>query len=517
MAPTAATVRPSDRTLRWAITEPHSLVPAQAVAADELLVVDALFDSLTAWDSDLLVRPSVAARWATPDGGRTWVFTLRPQRRFSDGSPVRAEDFVTAWNAVAAGIAHHHLRDVVGYADVRAGRRSTLAGVTAVARRTLSVRLTSPRMDFPAIVAHPALAPVPSAAWRADRQAFTDSPVGNGPFRMAEPWARGRFVRLAPVDPPPATRSGEYVPQEVLLTSTDPATAYVAFSQGRVDVTALPPGAIDDAQEAIDTSPDGYTGPGLLRGDTAATTMLVFDLRRPPFDEVDVRRAVSLALRRSRLADESVSGGALPARSLVPPSVPGARQRSCLDCRTDEDEARELFARHGVVSLPLWFAQGGGHERLASAIAGDLARVGVDVQARPLPFADYTAALRRGGPGLFRLAWVLDYPTQDNALWGLVHSSQRPRAGGSNYGRYRDAEVDALLEQARAAADASERTDLLRAAEDIVIGRDMAVVPVLTHRHRMAVGQRVRYLRVSPLGTADLAAVRLVEVPADDA
>ena len=153
---------------------------------------------------------------------------MRPTARFSDGTRVTPASFVRTWTALARrGRAHHHLQDVVGYDEVRRGQAVTLAGVSAPERATLKVRLTRPLAQFPAVVAHPALAPmkaVPPAS------AAETMPVGNGPFRMAEPWARGDFVRL--------TRAGEAERRdplrgtplhEVVFQVQDPASAYIAY------------------------------------------------------------------------------------------------------------------------------------------------------------------------------------------------------------------------------------------------------------------------------------------------
>ena len=508
MATAAATAGP-DTTLRWVITEPTAIVPMDAVTPDDLLVVDAVFDSLTRWDDDLETQPAAAVRWRAARGGRTWTFDLRRNATFHDGSAVTAGSFVAAWSDLARrGAAHHHLRDLVGYRAARAGRAGPLRGLRVIDSHTLQVRLRAPNWDFPAVAGHPALAPLPTAA-RTD-PAFREQPIGNGTFRMAEPWAHGRFVRLRRAGAPPP-RSGAGRPlDEVIFRIQDSTGGYIAFGQRRVDVTTVPPGALSaDESEVRRTAT--YEGPGVLRGRLAATYFLTFNTQRAPFNDVAARRAVSQALDRRAIVREAFEGNAGLGISAVPPMIPGARQGGCLACISSPATARAAFRSAGVDRLDLWVNDGGEHELVANQVRDDLAAVGVRMRLRVVPFGRYLRALRQGRPGLFRFGWSLDYPTMDNALRPLFHSRATPADGGVNYGRYDNPRVDRLLNRARATSDPVARKALFRTAEELVLARDQAIVPVVVLRRRTLVDERVRGLTYGPLGTADLSVVRVVE------
>lgn len=515
-APSTSPAPPTDATLRWGITEPTAIVPADAVTVDDLVVVDALFDSLTSWDDRLQVRASAAQSWWTPDGGRTWRFSMRRGAVFHDGSAVDAQDVVTAWTAVVRGAAHHHLRDVVGYEALRGGHRRGLRGVHALDAHTLQVRLRTVLMDFPAVVGHPALAPVPSERWRADERAFRERPVGNGPFTIAAPWTRGRALHLRRGQaggavpppqprptPPPDTPASRQLAGIVFLP-TDPAAGYVAFQQGRLDVATVPTGALTDAREASVAPRRRYEGPGLLSGPVASTYLLGFALDRPPFDDRQVRAAVAGTIRRDALAESVFEGGAEPARAVIPRVVPGARSDRCEACTPDRAEAAATFARLGIEELTLWVDEGGGHEQVASRMQSDFAAVGVTLDVRTLSAEAFLAARRRGALGFFRSGWSLDYPTLDNGLYPLLHSR-----GAGNLGRYADAAVDRWLESARASTEPRRRAARYRQAAALAIARDHAVVPLVHYEHRTVVAERVVGLRLGTFATADLSGVWL--------
>jgi ABC-type transport system substrate-binding protein len=493
-----------DTTLRWAIGEPSTILPGDATTPDELLVVDALYDSLTTWDDQLVVRPAAALRWEPRHHGRVWRFYLRPSARFHDGTPVTAGHFRLAWDLTARdGRAHHHLQDVAGYAAVRAGRATSLAGLRVVDGTTLDVHLTRPVADFPTVVAHPALAPL--------RSGFDDTrrPIGNGPFRMAEAWADGRFVRLRRAAAT-ATRPGIGEPlDEIVFRFQDETSAYIAYEQERLDVSPVPAEALSHDRAVISRT-QRYDGPGVLRGALPTTYFLWFNNGIAPFDDVRARRGISLALDRGRLADEVFDNSASPAAELVGPVVPGGRRRTCSDCVHRPDLAKELLRSGGVRRVALWVNRGGDHEDVADRVVADLAAVGVRVDVRRVSFRRFLTALRDGEPGLFRFGWTLDYPTLSNVVRPLFRSDALPATGGLNFGRYRSRRVDRLLARADRTVRQRTRNELLRQAEDVVLGRDQAIIPLLRLRRRTVVADRVLQLHYGPFGTADLSRVRVV-------
>lgn len=503
----------SGGTLRYAISEPSALVPAEATTPSDFAVVGALFDSLTTWGPDLEVAPRAATAWSSNDEATRWTFELRPGATFHDGSLVTAADVEFTWElAVAEGTAAApHLRDVSGYEALRDGDAEGLAGVTALDERLLRVELERPNAEFPAVVAHPSLAPLPEDRWEQDPNAFQDQPIGNGPFAVSEPWARGQFVRAARFEEWGNGDGPELA--EVVFQVTDPETAFVAFQQERMDVTRLPAGALDAARERYGETADGYTGPGVLTGDQAALYFLGFTMNRPVVDEEEVRRAVSLAIDRDDLVENLGEGNLTVARSLVPPGLPESRDFACRSCRHDPDAAEALFDEHEVAELTLWLNEAGGHEDVAEYLRRDLKAVGVDLTLRTVEsFGAYLDALRGGRAALFRLGWTLDYPTLDDAFRPLLHSSSRPPSGeGFNYGGYSDEEVDSLLDEAGATLEAASRRSRYWQAEERVLNQEQALVPLFFTRHNVIVSERVAGFVYTPMRTVDLSTVRIPE------
>jgi oligopeptide transport system substrate-binding protein len=502
-------------TLRYGTAEPTAIVPGDAVTGSDRLIVDALFDSLTTYDAGMSVIPSAAVAWTATDDQRTWTFTLREGARFhqapeattGSGLPVTAADFKFSWErAVAEGAAGFLLELVEGYDEVAEGRRSNLRGVEAPDTHTLVVRLRSPLSTFPDVVAHPALGPLPRALWEQDPAAFREQPIGNGPFRAAETWARGQFIRVQRVAEWSNGRQAAHV-DEVLFQFAHEDNAYVGFQQGRLHVSAVPQDAVQRAVEEFGAAADGFNGPGVLRGETPTLYFLGFDVTREPFDDPDIRRAVSLAIDRSAIV-ETVGANVAVADSLFGPGLRNGRVGTCDACEQDRAAARAIFEERGVERLRLWFNRDGGHLPVARRIRDDLAEVGVvlELQAQAHDLETYLTELSEGGPGMFRFGWTPEHAVADELLHPLFHSEE---IGRRNYMRYDRADVDELIDEARRTPGVLRRVFLNRQAEDLILNRDQAIVPIMRYRHLLVVDDAVQGFRVDSLGHVNLAEVRL--------
>lgn len=491
-------------TLRWAVAEPAAITPPAVVDDAGLLIVDALFDSLTRVEGNGTVTPSAAIRWRAFGRGRRWRFTLRSGARYHDGTPVRADDFAAAWaETVRRGLTGAHLRDVQGYGDVRAGRADRLRGVRPLGTATLEVTLRRPSMELPAMVAHPSLAPLPaSAAVDAGRAAV--QPVGNGPYRITERWRRGQFIR---VERDEAWRNGARARsddrvREIVFRILDRNAAYVAFQQGRVDVTRLPAGALEQALRTYGPAVDG-TGPGVVDAPLPSLYYLAFRVDRDPWRDPEVRRALSRAIDRSALVDAQQDLALDPARWIVPPALALRRDATvCGTCLHMPSLAEEAFAAAGVTALTMTIDEGGGHERVARQLQSDLRAVGVSLAVRTLPFDEYLAAIEQGDLGLYRFGWQALYPSPAAMLEPVVGSARPAERGdGASYGGYRDRAVDRLLARARTARSERRRHALWTAAERRALAAQ-PIVPLFSFRERTVVGDRVRGLQITPWSTA---------------
>lgn len=519
-------------TLRWALgSDPTSLDPAAIVGDGDALLVDALFDSLTRLGPDLVAAPALATGWSSTEDATSFTFDLDPGARWHDGSPVVAADVVRGLQRVAdatrdrPSLHGHLLRDLEGFAAAQVGQ--PLRGAQAVDERTVQLDLSEPVPELPEILAHPALAPVPPAAVD-DPAAFGESPIGNGPFELAESWAHNQFLRLAPSATHPAPGNIEEIVFRIYASDEDRAIRHADLLAGQIHVSQLPPGRRAEVADGA----AGEQGPRieLLDGITDTVSLLLFDTRQPPLDDERFRRAVSLLIDREGLAGRT-DGAREPARSLVPPVLPGARAGACAWCRHDPATAaalvEQVVAEHeldgeqatdgeqagdgeqatdGVAapSIVLQTSTDPLHGALADQLAGALRELGLTVRIVRADEATYLDAAAEEQPAIIRLAWAPEEPT----LRAWTERLFGPGSRGAALTGWQPGSLRDLLANAAASPDPVVRQRLWQQVERLAL--DAAVVaPVLHYRDDLLVSEQVEGLRRDPFGGVDLTRVSI--------
>ncbi len=416
---------------------------------------------------------------------------VRGLRRIADG------------DASPPSLHAHLLRDVVGFAAAQVGQ--PLRGVVAVDDRTVRIDLTDPVPELPTVLAHPALAPVPPAALE-EPDAFGEAPVGNGPFRLAETWVHNQFLRLRPSATHPEPDNVEEVVFRIYGSDEDRAIRHADLLAGQIQVSQLPAGRRDDVADA-------EVGLRLLDGFTDTTSLLLLDTRQPPLDDVRFRRGLSLLLDRDSLAART-DGARSAARSLVPPTIPGASSAACVWCRHDPDVAATLIEqsladRVAAQAEPLGpiviqTSEDAIHSTMADQLSAALRGLGLEVRVVRTGPADYLDRLAEEQPAVVRLGWSPEEATLRPWTEELFAAGET----GARVTGWQPAPLRDLLARADTSADAAARRrtwqQVVRLALDAAV-----VVPVLHYRDDLLVAEGVEGLERDPFGNVDLAAVRV--------
>ncbi|WP_051951167.1 peptide ABC transporter substrate-binding protein [Actinacidiphila yeochonensis] len=466
----------NDPVFRMGITEPTAIDPYKAQESEGILVCKALFTGLLALDRDGRAIPATALSRTSDAQALTWTFHLRDDTVFSNGEPVTAHSFVRGWHRALDPAAHtetaYHL----------AGVRT----VRAVDDTTLVVELSAPDVEFDLKTLQPVFSPVPECAGPALNPEYNDLPVGNGPYRMAGPWLHGESIRLVRNE---RWAGQQPAAEEVHLDILDPVSAlddeFERFLAGTYDYARIPPRRTAEAAAL----------PGFLEQEGAGLFYLIPFCHQAPMDSLDARRALSSAIDREALTEEFFHGRRTAAHSLLSPWFgPAHTPRAELAAGIGADwtayhpeRARAAALRAGLgpgAEVDLAYNTGAGHDGWVTALAGQLESVLgwrvrlIRTHARGLVDHRTSAA----ASGVCRAGWACDYPTPDNMLFPLLHSScTDPDAGGTahgdNEGRYVSAAFDELIARARAAADPDERADAWRRADRTAMA-DLALIPL---------------------------------------
>jgi len=491
----------SDEVLTVAIQEPSTLDPMRLQDPGGVLVARQLFEGLVSWDPiEEEVVPAAAESWKVSDGGRRFTFTLRQGMSFHDGTPVTSEDFAFAFDRIAAkGNASdlaYALEDVRGFIEVnQLGGTRHLSGIKTPDDITLAIELTDPNHDFPIVLTHPSLVPVPrSAETEPDR--FLTTPVGNGPFHIAQSWTPGDPVLLKAF-------LGFYDTPEIdgirFLTYPDAAASWLPFINGDIDIAEVPAGEVEAAREVY--GEQGYR-PFL------ATYSFGLNLDSPQLDDIRVRRAINRAIDRQTIIRMVYRGTMTAPRGIVPQGMPGFIENICVGvCDYAPDAARRTVSNLKAKDRKITLAFSGEepHREVVRLVRKDLETAGFDVRVRSYPFPKYLKLLRSKDNSMYRLGWIAEYPTADAFL--------SPLFGGrstDNHSGFSSAKVDGLLRRARSTASDAKRVQLYISAEKAILER-VPIAPIGSFVAHWAAQSRVDGFIFDQTGGFDAIGIELAE------
>ena len=330
-----------------------------------------LLTTLARYDSAIAPVPYLASRWTWSPDRRRLVFVLQPGVRWHDGHRTTARD--VAWTLNAA-------RDpATGYP--RLADLAAVAFVDAPTDSTVVVQFSERQSAFPDVLTDLAILPahlldtVPHARLR--QTAWNERPVGNGPFRFVAHEPNRRWVFEA--NPAFPTRLGgpPRLARFVVVVVDEPTTKLAALSAGELDFAGIQPA------HAAFVRADPLLA--ILDFPQLLTYGLVFNTRRPPFDDVTVRRAAALALDRREIVAAYLFGFGRGADGPVPPGVPGYADVPRVPFAPDSARAL-LDGRRVAFDL---LTVGSGEAALEQLLQQRLAAVGFVVTIRQLELSTF--------------------------------------------------------------------------------------------------------------------------------
>ena len=452
-------------TLRLAGEQPDTLDPALVTDSISAEYVVQIFSGLATLDESLQVVPDLAERWETSPDGKTYTFFLREGARFHDGRAVTANDLVYSLERACdprtgSPVAGVYLGDIVGAAEKLSGQAATVRGLQAVDERTVRITIAAPTATFLAKLTY-------STAFVLDRRNvesgdWTARPNGSGPFRLKEHTSERIVLQRNDYYYRAKPRLEEVA---FSLTGGSPMSMY---ENGELDMVYVGPADVERVRD-----PANALHAELAMVPQLDIQYLGFDVTQPPFDDVKVRQAFSLAIDREKITGVVWKGMRAPAQGIVPPGTPGfTRERSLLEF--DPELSRELLGQSrygGPAGLPaVTLSIGAVSTELPPVIEAIVAmyrdNLGVEVAV------EGSADVLGGAPQFYSIGWIADYPDPEDFLDILFHSDS-----GLNHMHYSSARVDGLVERARAESNAVQRMQLFQEAERVVVS-DAPWVPL---------------------------------------
>ncbi len=451
-------------------TNPRQYDPATTHTAGDKRI----YSGLVSFDPQLNLTPDLAESWDISPDGTVYTFHLRTNAKFHDGRAVTAEDFIYSWTRAASpelgsDTVLTYLGDIVGLPEVVMSQSSEISGLKALDDHTLQVTIDAPKPYFILKLTY-ATAFVVDRANVESGPDWVYNPNGTGPYKLRE-WKNFEYMIY---ERNPEFYLGQPSIPYVVVTMYQ-GDSMRMYETGDVDMTGVYVSSVDrflDPTEPMHNE--------LLTGVDLCTSYVVFDVTQPPFDDIKVRQAFSMAFDRQKYIDVVWHGRTLPARGIFPPALPGFNL-NLKGLPYDPEQAKKLLAesKYGSNMPPIVFTNAGTGSYVDSDVAAMLQmwqqNLGVTVTVENLEPNFYYDQIYAGNHGqLYSTGWCADYPDPENFADVLFHTGSP-----QNNGKYSNPALDSLLEQARTERDVTKRIGMYQQAEQIIV--DDAAVLFLTH------------------------------------
>lgn len=449
--------------------------PATTYSSGDKLV----FSGLVSLDPRLNITPDIAETWDVSSDGTVYTFHIRQNAKFHNGRDVTAQDFIFSWERAASpelrsNTVLTYLSDIVGVRDMVEGKATSISGLKAIDDKTLQVTIDAPKPYFIMKLTFPTAFVVDkdNVAMGED---WVHQPNGTGPYKLTE-WKSYQYI-LYQANPDFYLGAPSIPYIVVKLYAGDDVRL---FETGDIDVASV---GLYSVERMLDPAEPLHAN--LVTGVDLCTGYVVFDTTRPPFDDVNVRKAFSMAFDRQQYIDVVMRGLALPAIGPFPPGLPGFNY-NLQGLPYDPAQARELLKQSkygGPEGLPEIVYTNAG---VGSFVGGNVAalaemwqqNLGVKIKIENLDYNFYYQQIFSGNHGqIFDGGWCADYPDPENFADILFHTGSKQNQGG-----YSNPDLDVILEQARVEQDVTKRISLYQQAEQMIVND----APVLFATHSLS-------------------------------
>ena len=455
-------------TFRRLWSDPPTLDPHLTGDTTSAGIVAEVFSGLVSLDTDLKLVPDIAESWTIEDG-TVYTFKLRANAKFHNGKPVTAQDFKWSMERAAAPetaspVADTYLNDILGAEKYFDGEADEIVGIKVIDDHTLEITTDAPKAYFLAKLTYPTAHVLDREVVEAGgRSWWIDNPVGTGPFKLSEYRIGERIV---------LERNEDYYRDlagvETIVMNLAGGQAMAMYENDEIEITGV---GLYDLERVLDPN-EPLNKELVVAPPGFSVSYIGFNTSMAPFDDVKFRQALNHAVDKQLIATGVLSELVEPAYSILPPGFPGYTE-DIVGLQFDPELARKLLSESK-------YADAESRPRIVVTVPGTGGTIGLDlevvlemwkqelgvqVEIQQVEWATYLEDLDdKKFQAYAGLGWEADYPDPQDFLDILFHSES-----SINHGDFKNAEIDAVLEEARVEADIQKRIALYHQAEQMIV------------------------------------------------
>lgn len=476
--------------------DPETLDPHKTSTVYEAHVLRDVFEGLVIHNGKGELVPGVAESWTASKDATVYTFKFRANAKWSNGDPVKASDFVFAYRRIMnpeTGAKYAKILFAIKNADGANKGKAKLEeiGVKAVDDGTLEITLERPTPYFLELLAHQTALPLHEASVTKHGTSFVkpENWVSNGPYVLKE-FVPGSHIRTAK-NPNFHDAANVKIDAVMFYPTKDTAAAIRRVEAGELQSN-------DDIPADQIKALQAKFGDQIKLAPFLGTYYLAINTTKPPFNDVRVRQALSMAIDREFLAEQIWGNTMVPGYSFVPPGISNYKDPAYADYKEmtpdeREEQAKVLLAEAGFgpgkdkLKVEIRFNMTDNNRATVVAIAEQWKKLGIETSQIHTDAKTHFAHLRDGGDfDVARAGWIADYADPQNFLF-LLESD----AVGLNYARYKNADYDDLMRRAATETNVDERSKVLFAAETIFM-HDLPYIPVLYYGSKNLVSNKLQ-------------------------
>ncbi|SMF21523.1 dipeptide transport system substrate-binding protein [Tistlia consotensis] len=463
------------------------------------------------------VIPGLAESWTVSPDGKEYTFKLRPGVKFHKTgffTPTRdfnADDVLFSfnrqlkkddpWHEYTAGIAYEYfdgmsmpelIKDIVKVDDMT---------VKFVLTRPEAPMLADLAMDFASILSKEYADQLAAAG---HKEKLNQEPVGTGPFQFVA-YQKDAVIRYKAN--PDYWEGKQAIDNLVFAITTDAAVRQQKLLAGECQVMPYPNPADVPALEA-------NANIQLMEQEGLNVGYLAYNTKMPPFDKVEVRKALNMAINKKAILDAVFQGAGRAAINPIPPTM-WSYDKAIKDDPYDPAAAKKMLADAGVKDLkmkiwamPVQRPYNPNARRMAELIQADFAKVGVEAEIVSYEWGEYLKLSKaEDRDGAVLLGWTGDNGDPDNFLAVLLGCDA---VGGANRAQWCNKEFDDLIQKAKVTSDKAERTKLYEQAQ-VVFKREAPWATIAHSVVFMPMSKKVQGYKMDPLGSHRFDGVSLAD------
>jgi len=436
-----------------------SMDPAIGYTFQSWSPIRAVFDGLMDYKPGTTeLVPDLAESFEISPDGLTYTFKLHNGVKFHNGRVMTSADVKYSIERVAdpktqspgAG----YFAGIKGYQEFADGKAKDIVGITTPDDKTVKFELSAPNATMLAVFGLNFGMVVPKEEVEKYGADFTHHIVGTGAYSLAEYTPGQRIVLNRFKDN--FNKNEGFADKITIQFGIEPVVQVLKVQNNEADIT----GDIFPPAKFLEVSKDPALKDRFITADQLNTNYMSLNVNIKPFDKLEVRQAVNMAIDKDRLA-KILNDRATPANQILPPAM-GGYDKAYQGYPHDLEKAKALLKQAGVgdgFTTQLYFQNADPWPRMGQAIQQDLAAIGIKVELKGLDLATSVGVSSKpDGAPMSLTEWYADFPDPSNfytAILGCAGAIE----GGYNWSFYCNKDID------KRAADADAITDPAKAQE----------------------------------------------------